>query len=121
MDKFKMNDRTAEFSGEDIEKNKVVCAFSYLGILFFLPLVSCPNSTYGKFHANQALIILIIEIIFSVAGGILVWIPFLGWIGSIVGGIGGLICAIYAILGIVYTLQGKVMELPLIGGIKILK
>ena len=58
-------------SAGDIEKNKVVSALAYLGILFFLPLVAAPESKSGKFHANQSLVILL----FSVAGSIVFSIP----------------------------------------------
>ena len=47
-----MNDITQQFAPEDIQKNKVISALSYLGILFFLPLVAAPESRFGKFHAN---------------------------------------------------------------------
>ena len=43
----------------DIENNKIISGLSYLGILFFLPLVAAPNSRFGKFHANQSLVLLI--------------------------------------------------------------
>lgn len=51
-----MNDITQQFAPEDIQKNKVISALSYLGILFFLPLMAAPESRFGKFHANQSLV-----------------------------------------------------------------
>ena len=48
------------YSFEDIEKNKVVAALAY--IIFFLPLMVCPESPFGKFHANQGLVLLIVGI-----------------------------------------------------------
>ena len=41
----------AESFAEDIEKNKVMAGLSY--ILFFLPLIACPESKYGRFHATR--------------------------------------------------------------------
>ena len=55
-------DFTFRYDPEDIARNKSVCALSYLSILFFLPLVVCPDSKFGRFHANQALALLITAI-----------------------------------------------------------
>jgi len=108
------NDRTNSFSPEDIAANKNISAISYLWILFFLPLIACPSSQFGKFHANQALILFIA----SVISGFLGVIPFIGWILSSVA---SLLIFIAFIFEIVNTLQGKAIELPYIGGIQIIK
>lgn len=120
-DDFKPQDRTSEFDSMDIERNKVVCGLSYLGILFFLPLVACPDSMFGKFHANQALIIFIAEAVVSIAGTALRFMPFTGWSSAIIGTVGGLICGIFALMGLIFAFQGKAMEMPIIGSIKIIK
>ncbi|WKY46902.1 hypothetical protein Q5O24_11110 [Eubacteriaceae bacterium ES3] len=102
-----------EFTQEDIEDNKVMAALAY--ILFFLPLIVCPESAYGKFHANQGLVLLII----SVAGSIVFsLIPVIGWI---LLPIFSLAILAFVILGIVNALNGKANKLPLIGEIVILK
>ncbi|MCX7657109.1 MAG: hypothetical protein N2Z57_00375 [Oscillospiraceae bacterium] len=103
------------YSPEDIEKSKAVSALAYLGILFFLPLVAYPESQFGRFHANQGLLLLI----FSVAGEIILGIiPIVGWILLPFFGIAVLV---YFILGLVNALNGKAKELPLIGKIRIIK
>lgn len=119
-----ITDTTSSYDKADIEKNKVLCAVSYISILFFLPLVACPESRFGKFHANQALILLIASAILSVAGGIVtqVWwvLPFIpDFIKNITG---SLLSFIFwaaptagMIFGIVNAAQGKARELPLIG------
>lgn len=101
------------FSPEDIEKNKVVSALAYF--IFFLPLVVCPDSRFGKFHANQGLLLLILSAIVGVVGTI----PIIGWF--IIFPIGGLFCLVLAIMGLVNTLNGNAKELPLIGKIRIIK
>lgn len=62
------------YTPEDIEKNKTMAGLAYL--LFFLPLIACPESKYAKFHANQALLLLIAGIAGNVILGI---IPVIGW------------------------------------------
>jgi len=102
-----------EFTQEDIEKNKTVSAFAYL--LFFLPLIACPESPFGKFHANQGLLLLLTCILGII---ILNLIPVIGWILSPLFSI--LMLAV-ALMGLVNTLNGKAKELPLIGKYRILK
>lgn len=101
------------FDAEDIEKNKVVSALAYF--IFFLPLIVCPDSPFGKFHANQGLILLIT----GVAGHIILGlIPILGWI---IGIFFSIAIGVLAIMGLVNTLNGKAKELPVIGKFQILR
>ncbi len=107
-------DRTAEFEADDINTNKVISALAYFGILFFLPLVSCPASKFGRFHANQGLLLLIT----SVVSTIVYSVPILGWI---VGALLNLAIFILFLFGLINTLNGNAKELPFIGSIKIIK
>lgn len=107
------NENTNFYSAEDIEKNKVISALAY--IIFFLPLIACPNSPFGKFHANQGLLLLII----SVAGNIVLgFIPFIGW--ALIPLL-SLAVFVLAIIGIVGAATGKTKELPIIGKYRIIK
>lgn len=120
-----MNDITNQFSAEDIEKNKVVAGLSYFGILFFLPLVAAPESRFGKFHANQALILLLAGVAGAISLGIVRVVLALIWwrlalITNLLYTLFGLALAVVAILGLVNAFQGKAMELPLINNIKII-
>lgn len=101
------------YTPEDIEKNKTMAGLAYL--LFFLPLIACPESRYAKFHANQALLLLITGIVGNVILGI---IPVIGWMLMPIFGIGVLILGI---MGLVNGFGGKVKQLPLIGKFTILK
>ena len=112
------------FEPEDIEANKVISGLSY--ILFFLPLLVCPSSKFGKFHANQSLILLITgivgNIIISVFASILVSISlFLGLLGSLLSLIFGIGIFVLFIIGLINGFNGKVKELPIIGQFRIIK
>ncbi|NLV17163.1 MAG: hypothetical protein GXY50_08160 [Syntrophomonadaceae bacterium] len=97
----------------DIEKNKVLAGVAY--ILFFLPLLASPDSQYGKFHANQGLLLLI----FSFGGSlILSLIPIVGWI---LLPFFSIVVLVFAVIGILNGLGGKVKELPLIGKLRLIK
>jgi len=97
----------------DIEKNKVMAGLAYL--IFFLPLLACPDSKYGRYHANQALILFIAGF-----GGslILSFIPIIGWLLLPVF---AFVVLVFAIIGLVNGFGGKVKPLPLIGKFTILK
>ena len=101
------------YTPEDIEKNKTMAGLAYL--LFFLPLIACPESRYAKFHANQALLLIITGIVGNVILGI---IPVIGWMLMSIFGIGVLILGI---MGLVNGFGGKAKQLPLIGKFTILK
>ena len=89
-------------------KEKLISAASYFWILFFLPLVLIPNSSYGRFHANQALLNLLLGIVFGILSSVL-----LGWLFK-------LIIAFFWAWGVVTALMGLEKPFPVIGNINIL-
>lgn len=104
---------TQIFNQADIESNKTMAGLAYL--IFFLPLIVCPDSLFAKFHANQGLLLLIVGF-----GGsfILAIIPILGWIllpFFTLATLG------FGIWGLINGLSGKAKELPLIGKFRLLK
>ncbi len=101
------------FDPADIEKNKVMAGLAY--ILFFLPLIVCPDSKFGKFHANQGLALFIASIGGSI---ILSIIPILGWFLLPIFSVA---VFIFAVLGLVNGLTGKAKGLPLLSKIKLIK
>jgi uncharacterized membrane protein len=70
-----MQEQTGTFEQTDIDDNKVMAGLAYL--IFFLPLLVCPQSRYAKFHANQALLLFIVAIVGNIILGI---IPIIGWL-----------------------------------------
>jgi uncharacterized membrane protein len=107
-------DTTGEYDTQDINDNKVFAILACFGILFWLPLVAAPKSKFGRFWANQGLILLIFSIVCNIISKILSNIPVVGFIISTIIGIVELA---YLVLGIIYAAQGKTKELPLIGGL----
>lgn len=111
---FLENDNNQEeFDSQDTEKNKTIAGLSY--IIFFLPLIACPDSKFGKFHANQALMLLLAGIIGNV---ILGFIPIIGWV---LLPIFAVTILILGIMGIVNGLGGKAKKLPIIGNYTLIK
>ena len=101
------------FLKEDIEKNKVMAGLAYF--IFFLPLIVCPDSAFGKFHANQALLLFIVAIV----GNMLLSLnPFIGW--ALIPFF-GIAVTVFVIIGLISGLQGAVKELPIIGKYRLIK
>lgn len=127
----------------DIKENKVYAALAYLGILFFLPLVACPNSKFGRYHANQGLLLLIGSVLLNIVAWILRLI-----IGAIfrspvriygfntgvtsINGFGLVLSTLvtiaavgvviwFMVLGIINAANGKTRPLPIIGKIDLIK
>lgn len=119
------------FDPADVAQNKAMGILSYFGLLVLIPLLAAKNSKYARFHANQGLILFLLEVCI----GIVSWIVpsiFLGiWY---VGGIYYLVkalniifklldlaCLGLSIYGIVNAAQGKKQELPVIGKFRLVK
>ena len=107
------------FDQSDVEQNKSMVLLAailqiFIGVLFFLPLVACKDSAYGKFYANQGLLIFLIRIISSA----ILAIPILGWIAGPIIGIANLV---FAIMNAVNASKGLRKGIPLVGGIEIIK
>lgn len=112
-------DTTADYTKEDIDKNKVMGVLAYLGLLVLVPLLAAKDSKFARFHSNQGLVLLIAEGICSVLSAILSLIPF--WLIRLPIYLVQIALFVLAIIGIVNAASGKAKELPLIGKITILK
>jgi len=126
------SDSTNQFDQADIEQNKMLSLFAYIGILFLIPLLAAPNSRYARFHANQGIVLFIAQIVISIGLGIIgmilgailvaAWLFALaGIVSTIIGLLMWIPSLVLSILGIVNAVGGKAKDLPLIGKIRILK
>ena len=118
-------DNTAEFDKADIEQNKVMAILAYLSWLVLIPLFAAPKSKFARYHANQGLVLAIVEIAWWIVQGILSAVLYsiswrLGFISTILGLV-NIVFLIFAIIGIMNAAQGKAKALPIIGKFKILK
>ncbi len=123
-------DTTAEYDPKDIEQNKTLSLFAYLGILVLIPLFGMKESKFARFHCNQGLILLIGLIGWAVVYNVMMAIfrailwNGAGWrLYSLLGTILGLVYIVFTVLsiiGIVNALNGRAKELPIIGKYKLL-
>lgn len=106
-------DKTDMMNSSDINNNKLIAVFSYIGILFLIPLFFAKDSKFARFHVNQGIMLFIVSIVL----GLLSYIPIIGFIFGILN----LVAFIFAIIGIVNVVKGKAKELPIIGKYTIIK
>lgn len=84
--------------------NKIPAALSYLGILFILPYILCPDDQFARFHAKQGLVLFL----FNAVAAVVKAFTGLGWLLELFN--------LYCIFkGMSAALGGRVEELPLIG------
>ncbi|MBO4412315.1 MAG: hypothetical protein J5794_09055 [Lachnospiraceae bacterium] len=94
---------------------------AYLFLLVLVPIFAAKESKWARFHANQGLVLAIIEGALYVTMAVLGWIPVLGWIVNIVCWLANIGCVVLAVLGIVAAAKGQAKDLPIISKFKILK
>ncbi|MBQ7838391.1 MAG: zinc-ribbon domain-containing protein [Clostridia bacterium] len=105
---------TADYAPDDIEKNKIMAIFAYLGLLFLIPLFAAKESPFARYHTNQGILLFIVQFIGSVCGAI----PFIGWL---IAAAANVFSVLLIVLGIINVIKGQAKELPLIGKYRILK
>ena len=111
----------------DAQNNKTMGILAYIGILVLVPIFAAKNSGFARFHANQGLVLLILEAATGILMAILMTIMTASFnlTGiTIIGLITWLLyipIVIFAVLGIVAAAKGDKKPLPIIGNIRILK
>ena len=117
-------DATAEFGNADISNNKAFAVLSYFGLLVLIPIFAAKNSKFAQYHANQGLVLLIVDLIVSAVFrflDIILGISVLGAIFGVLNGLIGIFMFVLFIIGLVNAIKGRAKELPIIGKIRILK
>ncbi len=115
---------SSQAPAQGAKDNKVIFILTYL--IFFLPLIACPESKEGRFHANQGLVLLLASVAGSIAisilSVILFFIPVLGallssllWLAFSVASIA------LVVIGMINANKGLQKPLPVIGKIRIIK
>lgn len=104
-----------EYDPADVSRSRSVSLLAYIPFLFFLPLVVCPDSRFGKFHANQGLVLFLV---WTIIGTLLHMIPF---IGGLLGKVFALPMLLLMVCGMLRAYGGRAVPLPFIGGIRIIR
>ena len=137
---LKTPDHTNDYDPNEVVKAKGISIAAMFGITFWVPLVLRRNSMFGRFYANQGLLMLILcipfSILFAIFSGIVgvacshdaavagasSGLTFMGWIMDlIVFAICYAIPIFILILSIKNIRAGKAKEIPFIGFLRIIK
>lgn len=105
-------------------EGKVMGVLSYLGILVLIPLIGGGNNRFVRFHASQGLTLFVLEVILGIVYRGLVWVLPFGflWRTAVwLYRLANLACVVLGIVGIANVLTGKMKQLPLIGGIQLIR
>lgn len=97
---------------------KLITILDYIGILFILGFFVEKDNEDVKFHTNQGIILCIFDIAVSIVAsilGVFHWIPFVGWVFSLIATLLWLLVAAMVILGIVHAAKAERTPLPVIG------
>ena len=105
---------------DNSSNDKLMGVLSYLGFLVLVPAIA-GKTEFVKFHANQGLVLFIIEAVFGLIIGFLKNIFIIGIIFGIIGVIFELACLVFSLFGIVNVVNYEGKELPIICAIHILK
>jgi uncharacterized membrane protein len=99
------------------DEEKLWAASAY--VIFFLPLLTVPKSSYAKFHANQGFTLFLLGAALFVVGSIVTLISF-GLLSPLVM-IAWLLVFVLAVMGAIAAFNGEKKRLPVIGNKTFLK
>jgi uncharacterized membrane protein len=117
---------------QDVQANKVYGILAYLSILVLVTIFAAPKeSRFSKFHANQGLVLFIVEVGGAIAVGITVAILtaiftaiglwYIFWLFRLIWVAFYALMLVLAVIGIINAANGKTLPLPVIGKIQILR
>ncbi len=106
------------FDQSDVDQNRTIVMLTCIieiivPFIFFLPLVACKESEYGKFYANQCFLLFICDVV----AGVLTRIPIISYLGWVIG----VVMLVVGIINAINAYNGVRKGIPLIGTIEIFK
>jgi uncharacterized membrane protein/RNA polymerase subunit RPABC4/transcription elongation factor Spt4 len=90
------------------------CILSYLSILSLIPLLTQKDNKFIQFHARQGFALFIIAVAIFVCVIVLSFIPFIGWIFSMLSFFLHLGIFVLSIIGIIKAVQGEEWRIPVV-------
>lgn len=130
--RFDGRDHTDKFRYPEMKRCRFECICACTGLLFFVPLVSVPESRFGRYWANQGLIILLIELACLICGfvsgwllGLLAMIPAVGIVFAVlkklVGAVLWLTAVLYIIYAVFHAARCRAKDVPFFGYIRFIR
>ena len=121
--RFDGRDLTDKFRYSEMRRCRPECICACTGILFFVPLVSVPESRYGRYWANQGLIVcLVCGFVTGWIFGLLAMIPAVGVVFAVLKKVVGialwLTAAFYSIYAAAHAARCRATDVPFFGYIR---
>ena len=111
------------FDAADLKKNALPAALGC--ICFPIPLIACPKSPFGRFCANQGLILLlayiVVRFVFALLRALTGWIPLIGWIVALIGFLARAAIVVAAFWMAWQAYQGRPTRVPYIGDFNLIR
>ncbi len=114
-------DYTEVFDQSDVNSNRAMGILAYIGPLVLIPLFAAKDSPFARFHCNQGIVLLIAEVAASIVFQILSRLKLIGWIFTVLSVLVSIGITVLTVIGIVNAARGRAKELPVVGGIQIIK
>ncbi|MBE6530038.1 MAG: hypothetical protein E7680_05515 [Ruminococcaceae bacterium] len=122
---FRTDNFTIDYDPQDIAENKKLAVLSYIGPLILISIFLGRKSKFAMFHFCQALLNIIVFIVYYILFNFLCTSGFLPIVLTVIFFIllfpGLLAFPIFSILGIVHAAKGKAITMPLYGRIPLMK
>lgn len=111
------------FDSLDFKKNRLPGALGY--ILFFVPLIVCRQSRFGKFCLNQGiwgcLIYASVSLLFALLNTLLGWLPLVGWLIRLCAFLSKALVSCLLLYYAWNAYNGKAEPLPFVGSITLIR
>ncbi len=104
---------------QDIQKNKEMAVLAYLGTFILVPAITERKSPFVKFHLNQALVLLIAQMVLGAASGLFSVV--LGPLGGLLFYLGNTAVFVFWLMGLINAATGKYNPLPLVSTVQLVK
>lgn len=121
-------DTTYEYLPEDINKSRIFAVLAYISWFFFIPLLAAPKSGFGRYHANQGLLLTVLSVVLTATTRIVfgaLRASSISIVAVIIIAVVSLVITVsilaLRIVGIMNAVNGRARELPFIGSVKIIK
>lgn len=101
----------------DKKATDIVAYLTPIGLILAFIFGDRENS---RFHLNQALVIVLAELILGVIEKVLGWLPLVGWIVEVIVVILSIALFVLWVKGIASAIKGTERPVPVLGGIKLL-
>ena len=119
-------DTSSAYTRQQIDDGRVMGILAYIGFLALVPILAEKNNPFVRYHANQGLVLFLGEILYALLHRVLVRVFLvtvfpMGIVLNMVLSIASLVFVAYMVIGIVNVCCGRAKELPIIGGIHLIR